>query len=375
MKIGIFSPYLPKHYGGGEKHMLTTAWYLSQKHDVTILLPLVDENVHEAFRKYETLFGLDLSQVKLQASSLASGQGNAFSNWRETAAFDAFWYLTDGSLFYAGAKKNVLHIQVPYTNSQVGVVSRLKLASWQIKNANSVFTQKVVQESWKTPIPFIHYPYADTKSIAFHPAKNRSRNIVAVGRFMDPSHTDLQAKRQDALVEAFLLGCQRYGWHERDWELHLIGAIEPAPVHRDFVTRLQKQAKGYPIFFHHDVSYAELHKHYEEASLFWHAAGLGVDEENEPQRVEHFGMTVIEAMAHGCIPIVMNRGGLKETVDHSKNGFRFESVGELTELTNEVMSASPTRKRKLRVAAREKSLKFSLENFCSTIDDMLGETP
>ncbi len=371
MKIGLFSPYLPKHYGGGERHMLTTAWYVSTQHDVELLLPIVDDATRSAMRKYEELFGLDLSRVKLIPSPLASGQGNALSNWLTTKSYDAFFFLTDGSLFLSGAKRSILHIQVPYTHQQNGVISRLKLQSWNIKNANSLFTQSVVEKAWNTSIPFVHYPYADTSAIEFNPHARRERKIVAVGRFMDPTHTDLQAKRQDALVEAFRLGCERHEWKERGWELHLVGAVEPAPVHREFVKRLEKLAKGFPIFFHHDVSYKQLGEMYDKASLFWHAAGLGVNETLEPQRVEHFGMTTIEAMAHGCIPLVVNRGGLKESVQHAKNGFLFESIGELTQLTNQTMNLSSIQKRDLRIAARKRAQFYSLESFCTTIDQML----
>lgn len=371
MKIGLYSPYLPKHYGGGEKHLLTSAWYLSQKHEVYLHLPEVSEATRTAIQKYETLFGLDLSRVILVDSPLARGTNGAFQNWRLTQQYDAFLYLTDGSIFLSGAKKSILHIQVPFTHSQNGLVKRLKLRSWNRKNANSFFTKNVVERAWKTEIPFVHYPFADTEHIPFDPLKRRERRIIAVGRFLDPAHTTLHAKRQDALVEAFLAGCKRWSWQDKGWQLHLIGAIEPGAVHEAFVRELQRKSEGYPVFFHHDVSHEELAHLYQSSSLFWHAAGLGVDEEQEPQRVEHFGMTAIEAMAHGCIPLVTNKGGLKETVTHGQNGFRFESVDELVQLTNEVLGLSPQRKRELRQEARRTAKTFSLERFCRTLDTML----
>ena len=34
---------------------------------------------------------------------------------------------------------------------------------------------------------------------------------------------------------------------------------------------------------------------------------------------EAFGISVVEAMARGCVPIVSNKGGLPEVVDYNKN--------------------------------------------------------
>lgn len=41
---------------------------------------------------------------------------------------------------------------------------------------------------------------------------------------------------------------------------------------------------------------------------------------------EAFGISVVEAMARGCIPIVSNRGGLTEIVKNKENGFVFEHM-------------------------------------------------
>lgn len=277
MKIGLYSPYLPKHFGGGEKHMLTTAWYLSQKHNVTLLLPQAGAEAKEAIAEYEKLFGLDLSRIKLKSSGLARGTNRPWQNWQETRAFDAFFYLTDGSLFFAGSKKNVLHIQVPYTN-KLSAFQQLKLATWNIRNANSLFTKNVVQTSWNTTIPYVHYPYADTSHIPFSANSSRVKQILSVGRFIDPAHADLHSKRQDALIQAFIQGCTQFGWHKKGWKLVLVGAVEPDSVHQEFVKRLREQAADWPIVFAHKVSHRALSTFYKESELYWHAAGLDIDE-------------------------------------------------------------------------------------------------
>ncbi len=371
MKIGIYSPYLPKHAGGGEKHLLTTAWYLSQNHQVSILIPHTVKDIDGRAREYERLFALDLSRVQWRPSPLASGRGNPLTHWQETRHYDVFWYATDGSLFWAGAPKNVLHIQIPFRNQHRGWFARQKLMSWQVRNANSAFTQRAVQESWQIDIPFIHYPYVDTSHLPFPDLTKKKNQIIAVGRFFDPEHTDVHAKRQDILLEAFLTGYEKYNWSRKKLSLVLVGGVEPGSIHSDFVRRLKQKVGHYPVKFYHDISYERLHRLYDESLLFWHAAGYQIDEEQEPQRVEHFGMSTIEAMAHGCIPLVVDRGGLKESVDHGVNGFRFATTAQLDELTNHILRQGVKAHTELARAARTKAATFSLERFCQTIDQML----
>ncbi len=373
MNIGIYSPYLPKHFGGGEKHILTTAWYLSQRHTVSLLLPEVNTDVKKAIKEYENLFGIDLSSIQLQVSGLAKKTHSPWQNWQETKKFDAFFYLTDGSFFFAGSKKNILHIQVPFTN-KLSLVARLKLFTWNVRNANSRFTQSVVEKNWQTTIPFIHYPFADTKNIHFSAEEERKKTILSVGRFIDPIHADLHSKRQDALVSSFIDGCMQHHWHKKGWQLLLVGAVEPDGVHQAFVQRLKKQAADWPIVFAHKVDAQTLSTFYKESDLYWHAAGLDIDENLTPAKVEHFGMAPVEAMAHGCLPLLTNKGGLKEVVGSElASQFLFSSQSDLVGKTNMLMLATKSEKQTKRQLVRKQAENFSLERFCQTIDTMLGE--
>ncbi len=370
MKIGIFSPYLPKHFGGGEKHILTTAEYLSKQHDVDLIIPTDTTNIEHAQKQYESFFDLNLSRVHWVRSALADRTMKPWETWNFTRQYDVILYATDGSVFLSGAKQNILHVQIPFTNEHRGLWSRKKLTSWNVINTNSEFTKKVIEKHWKTAVNVIHYPYVNTSEIPF-PNENKRRFILGVGRFYDPSHTDVHAKRQDILIEAFKRGCKELGWDKRNWELHLVGAVEPDSVHAEFVASLQNSAKGFPIFFHHDIPHTELAQLYAKSQIFWHAAGYGIDEREHPEKVEHFGMSTIEAMAYGALPVVVNRGGLKETVDHETNGFRFTTEDELLEYTTQLMNMKPDERAVWQQRARKKAEQFSLEKFQDTIEHML----
>ena len=80
-----------------------------------------------------------------------------------------------------------------------------------------------------------------------------------------------------------------------------------------------------------DVSREELLDLYSRASLFWHAAGYGQDERRHPERLEHFGITTVEAMAHGAVPLVYPAGGPAEVVEDGVSGRWWRTPGELVE--------------------------------------------
>ena len=368
MKIGLYSPYVPKHFGGGEKHFLTSAWYLAQKHQVEVLIPPGVKDLKQRIAKYEKLFALDLSKVTFTPSPLATGQRQPWKAWQLTHRFDAFLYLTDGSLFLSGAKRNILHIQIPFTQAD-GLLFPWKLKNWQIKNANSEFTRQVVEKAWHTTIPYLHYPYTTIPEAAVIDTP-RQPVILAVGRFMDPQNNVMHSKHQDVLLEAFREGREQHGWD--DWKLVLVGSIEPDTAHQAYVKQLKHEYRDLPVEWRHDIPDAELKQLYQSSSLFWHAAGFGVDEHQNPQQVEHFGMSTVEAMSYGLIPIVINKGGLKEIITDQHNGFFFSSPEELITATQKVITMAEGAEAELRHLASQRAQNFSLDRFCQTLDEMIG---
>ena len=75
-----------------------------------------------------------------------------------------------------------------------------------------------------------------------------------------------------------------------------------------------------------------LKKYFELAKVFWHAAGYG-ESEQRPEMFEHFGIVTVEAMAAGCVPVVINKGGQSEIVRHGVSGFLWDTFDELKEYT------------------------------------------
>lgn len=78
---------------------------------------------------------------------------------------------------------------------------------------------------------------------------------------------------------------------------------------------------------------------------------------------EGFGLVLIEAMAHGCIPVAYDiRYGPSEVIDHEVNGFLTDSVEGVTSAVERLIRMDPGEITKVRSAARSKAVTFSDEN-------------
>jgi glycosyltransferase involved in cell wall biosynthesis len=121
-------------------------------------------------------------------------------------------------------------------------------------------------------------------------------------------------------------------------------------------------ALGYPIEIYESPTFVELKAAYGKAKLFWSAVGFGVDEAREPKKVEHFGITVVEAMAAGAIPIVYSAGGYKEIVEQGENGFLWSTKGQLLKYTK-LLTQDKALAKKISVGASKNARKFGYDKF------------
>lgn len=78
---------------------------------------------------------------------------------------------------------------------------------------------------------------------------------------------------------------------------------------------------------------------------------------------EGFGISVVEAMARGCVPITFKKGGLPEIIKNNENGYLIDSVDEdkLADKILEALSLPDVQFNELRKNAIEKTKKFTLD--------------
>lgn len=363
MKICLFSPYMPHHKGGGEKYLLDVARVLGRKYPVVIGLSgreLTRDRATSIKREYEAFLGQELTNIEFIATPL----GTKASFWEKlhwTRQFDVLYYVTDGSLFFSAAKKNILHIQIPFTDAKNSVVDRLKLANWSVKNTNSEFTKSVIEQHWKTKISVVHQPMIERVDQPDLRAKKPV--ILHVGRFFRQLHS----KRQDVLVDIFRQLIKTHPESLQGWQLVLIGGVEdPA-----YAQEVELAARGLPIKLLHTVSRESLNTWYNQASIYWHATGYGQDEQLHPERMEHFGISTVEAMAHGCAPVVIGRGGQVEVVGKELRQWTWQSPEECVDKTAQLIENAQERQR-VQTDAIKRATSFDETTFERKLWSMIG---
>ncbi len=378
MKIAFFSPYLTqKHAGGGEKHLFDTA-LAAAKLGAEIYVAISPLNqaknklqLDDYRRFYSQFMGRDLSKLKFVQIPLMTSE-NILKKLSWTKQFDQLYYVTDGSLFFSLAKRNHLHIQVPFTH-KLTQLNRLKLKNWQI-NTNSAFTQKVIEHYWQVKVNSIHYPLVKLDEFKSKEIK-KEKLILSVGRFFKQLHS----KRQDVLVEAFVRLVEAEPKLMKDWRLVLVGDVED----KVYFNHVRKLARSLPVEFYHQIKRQDLITLFKKATFYWHAAGFKVDELKHPEKVEHFGITTIEAIAAGALPLVVPKGGQKEILgDKLVSELGWQTVDELVKKTARLIKDKRLASLKLgeaggskedkRLGLKKKLTPFTQEAFDRRVKQMFG---
>jgi glycosyltransferase involved in cell wall biosynthesis len=267
--------------------------------------------------------------------------------------------VSDGSVPNLLARKNFLHFQVPFhgVNGKT-LLNKMKL--WRIKKiiVNSNFTKGVIDKEYGVDSVVVYPPVAVEKI----KPKIKKNIILFVGRFSELK----QAKNQDILVKAFK---KLYDSGYPEWSLVLAGGAEVGG--RDYLKRVKKISEGYPIEIIDGPSFKEIVALYGTAKIFWSAVGFGIKEEKEPEKVEHFGITLVEAMAAGAVPVVFSAGGYKETVKDGQNGFLWKDMRSFLKITKKLIGDKGNLLAASR-QAKEDSGRYGYERFNKEFLALLG---
>ena len=98
--------------------------------------------------------------------------------------------------------------------------------------------------------------------------------------------------------------------------------------------------------------------------------GYAQDDDAHPEWMEHFGIATVEAMAAGCVPVVINKGGQCEIVEHGVNGFLWNTLDELASYTLQLIEDETLRAR-MSMAARARSRTFDRDHFVARFEDLM----
>lgn len=235
-----------------------------------------------------------------------------------------------------------------------------RMKGYQVATSISDFTRRWTRRRWGIESEVVAPP-VDTR---FELAP-KEKLILSVGRFAlrGEGHTKNQPEMLAAYreVEPRLPG----------WEYQTVGGLRDTPAHRAFFDTLSAEASlCRAARVRAELERAELRRLFERASIFWHAAGFGEAEASRPELAEHFGISTVEAMAAGCVPVVINKGGQAEIVRHGVDGFLWDTLEELKEYTLRLATDDRLRAR-MSDSARERSRLYSKEACVARYDELL----
>jgi glycosyltransferase involved in cell wall biosynthesis len=365
--------------GGGEQVDGSIAQVLAGGHDVTLLGPH-QPDVDATMRR----LGVDLSGCRHERvvddaeASEASASYDLFVNGTYLSkainrAPIGYYYVhfpgevptrTDrlrSRIGVAGVKALSLPPRLPQRLAEVRAAFDLRVArvefvpTYRRFLANSQFTAGWVEQLWGRPTDVLYPPVrASVRPAAKEPL------ILVLGRFFDPSFG--HSKKQQELLATFR-SLHRAG-RIPGWRMAMVGGCD-AP-NREYVLAVRRAARGLPVEVHVNAPGATVERLLGEASIYWHGSGLGEDPQRHPERFEHFGISVVEAMAAGAVPLVFGAAGPAEIVHDGVNGQQWTTLDELAEKTV-ALSTDDDRRRELADAAMLRAADFSAPVFADRL--------
>jgi glycosyltransferase involved in cell wall biosynthesis len=394
--IGIYNLHM-RAMGGGEKLTLVLAEHLSLAHNVWLFCsePL-------DLPSLERFFGVDLSRVTVRPlnkvglflRALAKVQGRrgpllSLHHFRQVSKLnlDIFINNSYASGLVCPATRGIFMCMFPHPIQRVsieGLAQRIRTAvvdlieqqltgsspgnnvdSYSMVIAISRYSADWVRRRWGRRSEIIYPPCDD-----MGPPAAKARIILNVGRFIAAKdEEEWHHKGQQNLLEAFK---RMSDLHKDGWELHFTGSVGIDNNSAEFAQTLVQDSGGFPVRFHFNAAREEMSDLYRRAAIYWHATGYGFDADTYPVKQEHFGITTVEAMSAGAVPVVYSSGGQKEIVTDGVDGFWWADIDGLINqtrtLANDQALLCEMSSRAVLTCKR-----FEKASFTARIDQVIGE--
>jgi len=361
--IGIYNLHM-RAMGGGEKLTLVIAEHLSRAHNVFLFSaePLDVSSL-------EQFFNVDLSRVKViclktpgsLSRVLARISGSTVSLHHErqlrSLELDLFINNSYASALTCPTTRGIFMCMFPHPVNNV-------VNSYSTIVAISRYVADWVWKRWDRHSEVLYPPCDDMGP----PPSAKEKIILHVGRFIaDSIEDERHHKGQGLLLETFK---RMTDLHEQGWQFHFTGSLSPDGKSRTFAGTLMRAAEGLPVFFHFNSASEELRQLYRRAAIYWHATGYGFDADRYPSKQEHFGISTVEAMSAGAVPVVYATGGQKEIVTDEFDGYWWTDVDRLVNQTRRLANDAALRS-ELGQQAVLSSKRFSRETFVANIDRLI----
>jgi L-malate glycosyltransferase len=389
VKIGIYNEPSDSGIGGGEYSVAVLAEALGKEHEVEI----IHHRRTLTAGQLAELFSVDLTNVRLRYTKYEfdrrSNGHNPLGAYREakswhsklSSPYDLFINFGHKVPPFCHSRAGILMVLFPifdrstewpwrlyqWDNSSVFWKClrllydewewRRRLRSYRVKLANSRFTKQWAQVRWGVDCQVLYPPVDD-----HFDSIDKNDMILSVGRFVATGQ-----KHQREMVDTFSRIVED---GLRGWKFFPVGNLGDSVQDKAYFEKVRRRAKGREVHVKANLERTELRSLYEQAKIFWHAAGYRMNERLRPEMQEHFGISTVEAMAAGCVPVVINRGGQREIVEHGVSGFLWDTLDELEEYTVELMRDDSLRAQMSR-EARARSQLFGRKMFVEQFQNIL----
>ncbi len=369
IRVGIYD-HAGHFAGGGQRYVAEMAAIMQERYDVTYIF-----NNDVQLSDYKEWFDLDLTRSAMKIIRIP------FFEKINRYTPDEGMVLSETSNPFDIISRDTLNYDIFVNANMLGKVKPLSPVSifvchfpdqekgrfFQVDQydhliINGDYTGDWVEKRWGLKPTERLYPPVNMYNPASTP-DNKEAIILSVSRFEVSG-----SKKQVELVQAFSKMCHQHPEKIRGWKLVLVGGSTPGNTYLKEVEELVAKMKC-PIEIRANAAVSEIKEYYRRAAIFWHACGL---DETRPERVEHFGMTTVEAMQNCCVPIVIDGGGQREIVQHGDSGFRFSTLEELRAYSLAVMEDSE-QCRRMAERAHQRSHLFSHAVFRKRLDKLLDE--
>ncbi|AEE15737.1 glycosyltransferase family 4 protein [Treponema brennaborense] len=380
MIITLYIANIIYKFGGTESYTANLIEAL-QKIDPYFRISVITEH-HAGTKKLSSfqfahmlndVYGVDVNadyiRIEYVKSKEKRGRFDSFVFQRKlnflTKQSDIFFYCSKG-LMTGKAKHNVAVIHFPMerktsfpTYKKIPFLKPLAVhtdkkfaASYDFFLPNSEFTSYWFKEKWSVDDKKIRILYPPVTMISGKKKKEKNKILIC-------SRIE-QSKKIEELIAAYLSS----EYLKEHCVLTVAGSAKKESA--EYVESLKKIDSG--IRFILDPLRTEIEDLYAESFIFWHAKGFG---ESDPYKMEHFGITTVEAMSAGCIPVVINKGGQPEIVS-AQCGFKWDTLQELVKYTESIYKNPDMADSFVRNSIKQ-SKRFSKETFMAELKNLLNE--
>jgi O-antigen biosynthesis protein len=348
--------------GGGQKYGFTVAHALQDIFDITLILnkKITHQDILEWYhldlsaceiKIIEIPFFKKYSPIHLDPVHVNKRTGNPFHIIsKESGNYDFFVNNSMNEKVYPLSNVSAIICHFPERRPK----DYFYADRYTYIIYNSQYTAHWIRHKWKFS-PHQHiYPPVDMDSGEDMKKQGKENIILSVARFEVGG-----SKKQLDMVYTFLKLNRRFPGLFNQWRLVLVGG---SPDENDYLKSIKKviEKSGVAnIELKLNIPGDELKSLYKRSGIFWHLCGL---EQSDPALVEHFGMTIVEAMQNRTVPIVFDGGGQREIVEHGISGFRVSSTAELMTFTLKLLR-EPDLREKMGKRAFDRSKAFSREVF------------